>query len=345
MGYQPTRFTPPKAARLRPRRQKDPPETSGGRNAEQSPAWKEVVGLSEKAKGGQAAEGADPGPKHANPGGTDGDGPRGEAPEAGRGSEVVCTAPGTPRQPQPVRSPVPASGPEHSGRTSRSHHPRGGGDYRQDQLYKSDADSSSAPASSSAANGIHRGAWRDSGAGVTRQLLHGDWTRSAEDTRTRGTEDAGHRDSSPGDTRSIHAAENDFERQQEGKDLGGAAGEGTGFARSGANGYDVGFATSVSSSDQVGRANNGQGGSGSEGQGAFPGRPPASSWSVLGRSLREGDAPRPCAAASFISPLPPAASTVGSASCLPVATATARDCSHSAAVVKRVAAGVEVIVL
>ena len=68
---------------------------------------------------------------------------------------------------------------------------------------------------------------------------------------------------------------------------------------------------------------------------------PASSWGVLGRSLREGDAPRPCAAASFISPLPPAASTVGSASCLPVATATARDCSHSAAVVKRVAAGVE----
>ena len=41
-----------------------------------------------------------------------------------------------------------------------------------------------------------------------------------------------------------------------------------------------------------------------------------------------------------MSPLPPAASTVGSASCLPVATATARDCSHSAAVVKRVAAGV-----
>ena len=316
-------------------------ETSGGRHAEQSPAWKKVVGLSEKAKakGGQAAEGADPGPKHADPRGTDGDGPRGEALEAGRGSEVVCTAPGTPRQPQPVRSPVPASGPEHSGRTSRSHHPRGGGDYRQDQLYKSDADSSSAPAPSSAANGIHRGAWRDSGAGVTRQLLHGDRTRSAEDTRTRGTEDAGCRDGSPGNARSIHAAENDFERQQEGKDLGGAAGEGTGFARSGANGYDVGFTTGVSSSDQVGRANNGQGGGSSEGQGA--GRPPASSRGVLGRSLREGGAPRPCAAASFISPLPPAASTVGSASCLPVATAIARQCSHSAAVVKRVAAGVE----
>ena len=57
--------------------------------------------------------------------------------------------------------------------------------------------------------------------------------------------------------------------------------------------------------------------------------------------MREGGAPRPCAAAGFISPLPPAASMVGSASCLPVTTATARDCSHSAAVVKMSAAGVE----
>ena len=57
--------------------------------------------------------------------------------------------------------------------------------------------------------------------------------------------------------------------------------------------------------------------------------------------MREGDPQRPCAAAAFISPLPPAASAVGSASCLPVATATARDRSHSAAVAKRIAAGVE----
>ena len=240
------------------------------------------------------------GPKHADPRGTDGDGPRGEAPEAGRGGEIVCPAPGTPREPQPVRSPVPASGPEHSGRTSRRHHPCGAGDYRQDQLYKSDADSSSAPASSSAANWGDGGTWGDSSAGVTQQFLHGDRTRGAEDartrgaedTRTRGTEDARCGDSSPGDARSIHAAENDFERQQEGKGLGGATGEGAGFARSGANGYDVGFATGVSSSDQVGRANNGQGGSNSEGQDVFPGRPPASSWGVLGRSLREGGAPR-----------------------------------------------------
>ena len=57
----------------------------------------------------------------------------------------------------------------------------------------------------------------------------------------------------------------------------------------------------------------------------------------MGRSLKES--PRPCAAAAFISPLPPAALAVGSASCLPVATATARDSSHSAAVAK--SAGVE----
>ena len=56
--------------------------------------------------------------------------------------------------------------------------------------------------------------------------------------------------------------------------------------------------------------------------------------------MREGDPQRPCAAAAFISPLPPAASAVGSA-CLPVATVTARDHSHSAAVAKRIAAGVE----
>ena len=56
--------------------------------------------------------------------------------------------------------------------------------------------------------------------------------------------------------------------------------------------------------------------------------------------MREEDFQRPCAAAAFTSPLPPAASAVGSA-CLPVATATARDHSHSAAVAKRIAAGVE----
>ena len=311
--------------------EKSAPQASAGLAEVQSSTREEVVGLPEKAQG-QATEAEDRVQEHPDARDHDGDGPRGEAREAGRGSKGVCTAPGTPQQPQPVRSPVPASGPEHSGGTSRSHHPCGGGDYRQDQLYKSNADSSSAPASSSASNGIHKGARGSSGAGVTRELLRGG--------RTRSTEDTGCRDSSFGDARSIHAAENDFERQQEGKDLGGAAGEGTGFARSGANGHDRGYATNVSSSDQAGRANNGQGGSRSEGQGAFPGRPPASSWGVLGRSLREGGAPRPCAVTSFASPLPPAASTVGSASCLPVSTATARDCSHSAAVVKRVAAGV-----
>ena len=154
---------------------------------------------------------------------------------------------------------------------------------------------------------------------VTQQLLFGDGTGGTEDTTTGGTTDARRRDGSRGDARSIHTAENDFGRQcqQEGTDLGGC---------------DAGFATRVSSSDQVGTNN---------GQGVLPARPQASSWSFLGRSLREGDPHRPCAAAAFISPLPPAASAVGSASCLPVATATARDRSHSAAVAKRIAAGVE----
>ena len=218
-------------------------------------------------------------------------------------------------------------------RKSRSHHPRGGGDYRQDQLYQPDADSPPAPASASAANWGDKGAGRNSSAGVAQQFLHGD--------RTRCTEDAGCSNSSPGDTRSINTAKDDAECQQEGKDLGGVGGESKGFARSGANGCGVDFSTGVSSSDQIGGTNHGQGGSSSEGQDVFPEKPPASSWGVLGRPLREDGAPRPCAAATFISPLPPAASMVGSASCLPIATATARDCSHSAAVVKMSAAGVE----
>ena len=186
--------------------------------ATKTPAWKKVDGLSKTATGEQA-EGTDPGPKHTDPRNTDGDGPRGEAREAGRRGEVVCPAPGTPRQPQPVRSPVSSSGPEHSGGTSRSHHPCGGGDHRQDQLYKSDTGSSSAPASSSAARCDNGRTWRDS-AGVTEQLLFGDGTRGTEDTTTRGTKDARRRDSSRGDARSIHTAKNDPERQQEGTDLG-----------------------------------------------------------------------------------------------------------------------------
>ena len=202
-----------------------------------------------------------------------------------------------------------------AGRTSRSHHPCDGGDHGQDQLYKPVAGSSSAPASSSAAGCDNGGACRDN-AGITQQLLFGDGTR--------GTEDARCRNGSPGDAcGSILTANNDLECRQEGKD---------GGTRRKGDGYGIGFGTGISSPDQVGTNN---------GQGVLPGRAQASSWSFLGRSVMEGEAPRPCAAAAFISPLPPAASAVGSASCLPVATATARDRSHSAAVAKRIAAGVE----
>ena len=99
------------------------PETAGGRHAEQSPAWKKVDGPP-KTTTGDKAEADDPGPKHAD------HGPLGEAPEAGSRGEVVRPDLGTPQQPQPVRSPVPSSRPEHRGRKSRSHHPCGGGDYR-----------------------------------------------------------------------------------------------------------------------------------------------------------------------------------------------------------------------
>ncbi|OLQ14371.1 hypothetical protein AK812_SmicGene1465 [Symbiodinium microadriaticum] len=187
----------------------------------------------------------------------------------------------------------------------------GGGDYRQDQLYKSNADSSSAPASSSATGCYHGGACRDS-TGITKQLLFRD-----------GPEDARCRNGGRGDAGTILTTSNDLEHRQEGKD-GGTTRQG--------DGYGIGLGTSIPASDQIGRTGS---------QGILPAGAPTSSWSFLGRSLKEYDPQRPCAMAAFTSPLPPAASTVGSASCLPVATATARDCSHSAAVVKRVAAGVE----
>ena len=320
------------------------PETAGGRHAEQSPAWKKVDGPP-KTTTGDKAEADDPGPKHAD------HGPLGEAPEAGSRGEVVRPDLGTPQQPQPVRSPVPSSRPEHRGRKSRSHHPCGGGDYRQDQLYKPDADSSSASASAPAADWGDRRAGRNSSAGVAQQFLHGD--------RTRCPEDAGCSHSSPRDARAkdprandaarrssatgtIDTTKNDAEQQQEGEGFGGVGGQSKGFARSSANGCGNGPGrasgeadrTTVPAADQIGGTEHGQGGGSSKGQDVFFEEPSTSSCSVLARSLGEDGAPRPCAAAAFISPLPPAASMLGSASCLPVATAAARDCSHSAAVVK-----------
>ena len=83
--------------------------------------------------------------------------------------------------------------------------------------------------------------------------------------------------------------------------------------------------TTGPAANQIGGAEHGQGGSSSEGK---------SSGHVLGRPLGDDGVPRPRAAVAFISPLPPATSMVGSACSLPVATAAARDRSHSAAVVK-----------
>ena len=91
-------------------------------------------------------------------------------------------------------------------------------------------------------------------------------------------------------------------------------------------------AASISTSDQVGNADS---------QSNLPSRAPTSSWGYLGRSVKECDHKRPCAMVSFASPLPPTISVQDDANDLPVAAATARDCSHSAAVVERVAAGVE----
>ena len=292
--------------------EKSAPQASAGLVEVQPSTREEVVGLPEKAQG-QAAEGENRVQEHPDAGDHDGDGPRGEAREARGGSKGVCTAPGTPQQPQPVRSPVPASGPEHSGRTSRSHHPRGGGDYRQDQLYKSNADSSSAPASSSATGCYHGGSCRDS-TGISEQLFFRD-----------GTEDAGCRNGGRGNAGTLlTSSSNNPEHRQEGEDRGAE--------RQGDCG-GIGLGTSISTSDQVGNAGS---------QSILPvGGAPTPSWSYLGRSVKECDHQRPCAMAAFTSPLPPAASMVGSSSCLPVATATARDCSHSAVVAKRVAAGVE----
>ena len=172
--------------------EKNAPQASAGLAEVQSSTREEVVGLPEKAQGqaaGQAAEG-DSRVQHPDARDHDGDGPRGEAREAGRGSKVVRPAPGTAWQRPAVRGPVSAGGPEHSGGTSRSHHPRDGGDHGQDQLYKPVACTSSASASSSAAGCYNGGACRD-GAGVTQQLLFGDGTGGAEDARCRN--------SSPGD--------------------------------------------------------------------------------------------------------------------------------------------------
>ena len=102
--------------------EKGSPQASAGLTEVQSSTREEVVGLPEKAQR-KAAEGANPEPKHTDTRNHDGDGPRGEAREAGRGSEVVCPAPGTPRQHQPVRGPVSASGPEHSGGTDEQKSP------------------------------------------------------------------------------------------------------------------------------------------------------------------------------------------------------------------------------
>ena len=135
---------------------------------------------------GEQVEGTDPGPKHTDPRNTDGDGPRAETREAGRRGEVVYSAPGTPQKLQPVRGPVSSSGPEHSGGTSRSHHACGGGDHRQDQLYKSDAGSSSAPASSSAAGCNNGRAWRTVPESPSSfSLVTGLEGRGTEDTTTR----------------------------------------------------------------------------------------------------------------------------------------------------------------
>ena len=295
--------------------EKGAPQGSAGLVEVQPSTGEEVVGLPEKAQG-QAAKGAtegeDRGQGDADARDHDDGGPHGKAREARGGGEEVRTTPGGPRESQSIPGSIPSGGLEHRGGESRHRHPLHGGADRPDQLHEPRSSASAASAASTATGCYHGGSCRDS-AGITKQLFFRD-----------GAEDAGCRNGGRGNAGTLLASSGNCpEHRQEGEDRG--------TARHG-HGGGISLGTSISTSDQVGNADS---------QSNLPSRAPTSSWGYLGRSVKECDHKRPCAMISFASPLPPTISVQDDANGLPVAAATARDCSHSAAVVERVAAGVE----